>query len=114
MSIEGIKLSITSDKLKKLLEGRVEYHTTKAKFFKDKAKELAPQMQEFEEEAEEIGKFSNSNRYGSEDPVQQLAAKAKKHTDRSTYFKFLAENLIPNETYILQEHDLQRLEVVKS
>jgi len=113
MSIEGIKLQLPTEKLKKLLEGRVEYHTTKAKFFKEKAKELKPTMEEFEEEAEEIGKFSNSNRHGMDDPVENFAKRGKHHTDRATYFKFLADNLIPNETYILQEHDLQRLEIAK-
>jgi hypothetical protein len=113
MAIEGVKLQLTSEKLKKLLEGRAEYHSKKAEFYKTKAKELAPQMEEFEEEAEEIGKMSNSNRYGSEDPVDSLNKKGKHHTDRATYFRFMAENLIPNETFILQEHDLQRLEVMK-
>lgn len=113
MAIEGIKLGIASDKLKTLLQGRVEYHTTKAKFCKEEAQRLEPAFKDFEDDAEAIGKFSNSNRGGGSNPLEVLFSQGKHHTDKATYFRFIADNLIPNETYILQEHDLQRLEVAK-
>ncbi len=113
MAIEGIKLAIATDKLKKLLEGRVEYHSTKAKFLKDEAKRLEPAFKDFEDDAEQIGKFSNSHRGGGANPLEALFTQGKHHTDKATYFKFLSENLVPSETYILQEHDLQRLEIAK-
>ena len=36
----------------------------------------------------------------------------ERHNDRVVLFKFMAEHIIPNETFILDENDLRKLEVL--
>lgn len=110
MAIEGVKVQLSTEKLKTLLELRIKYHKEKSEFCIQKVKELEPQMAEFALDAERQGKFSNANT----DPVIGFRSQGKHHADKATYFRFMAENLIPSETYILSEHDLERLEVLKS
>lgn len=110
MAIEGVQLSISSGELKDLLMTRVDYHAGRATFFSKKAEELAPELEAADDEAEEIGKYMSGGR--GNDPAAQLAQKAKHHRNRATVLKFMAEHLVPNETYILTESDLQRIEVI--
>jgi hypothetical protein len=55
------------------------------------------------------GKFSNS-RVGS--AVDNLAQQRDHHQDRVTLFKFMVAHVIPNETFVLDENDLRKLEVI--
>ena len=48
----------------------------------------------------------------SNDPTRSLLNSAEEHTGRAGLFSVLAEHLIPNETYILGDHDLTRLELI--
>ena len=108
--IEGLKLCMTSDELKRTLAGRIEYHSKKADWFEKKATELAPELEQFAEDAEVLGKYSNANR----NPTQELQRQHRHHADRVTVFKFMMEHIIPSETYVLEENDLRRLEVLAS
>lgn len=106
--VEELKLQIASTELKALLEGRMRYHAKKAEVLEAEMKRLGEVMDDLDEEAEEIGKYSNS---ASNNPVNTLKSKAKVHRDRATYFKFFSEHLIQNETYVLTQSDLHTIEV---
>lgn len=109
--VEELKLQIPSTELKTLLEGRMRYHAHKAEVLEAEMKRLGDVMDDLDEEAEQIGKYSNSN---SNDPVKTLRSKAKVHRDKATYFKFFSEHLIQNETYVLTQNNLMTIEVVGS
>lgn len=109
--ITGIKLQLSSTELSELAMSRVEYHGKKAEFFQSKAKEIAPAIEEFDEEAQQGGKYMSGR--NNDDPAQSLLSKAAHHRNRATYFKFLSQHVVPNETYILDENDLKRIEVLK-
>lgn len=104
MAVDGFKLIIKSEELKKLLQQRVEYHQRKSDVFAAGHKDLATKLEDFEDEAEEIQKYSNSTN-------SDLKSKAKHHRDRATYFKFVVGHL-QDEDYILTRNDLYELEVI--
>ncbi len=107
--IEGLKLTMTSAELKKTLESRVEYHQGRVAWLTVEIKRLEPELAKFTEQSLEIEKYvSNSSNNGLDTFKSQL----RHHTDRATVFKFMAEHIIPNETYLLEEEDLRRLEVL--
>ena len=99
MSIEGIKISMTTEKLRAHLQKRIEHHKGKAVFYTDQVKKLR-----------ENGVSENQG--VSNDPTRSLQNSAEDHTGRAGLFSVLAEHLIPNETYILGDHDLTRLELI--
>ena len=72
MSIEGLKLQISSSELKSLALGRLEYHNSKAKFFEAEVERLKPALAEMQSEAESMGKFTASS-----NPVKGLEDKFK-------------------------------------
>lgn len=107
--VEALKLEITSAELKSLVEGRMKYHSHKAEVLETEMGRLGAVLEDLDDEAEQIGKYSNAH---SNNPVDSLRKKAKVHRDRATYFKFFAEHIIPNEKYVLTQHDLATIEVV--
>lgn len=112
-TVEGLKLSITSQQLKALCQQRVEYHTNRAEFCAKKAereKEDSAELDQLADQAVEQMKYANSM------PLMSRATtwtqQAKHHTDRATVFKFMAGHLVQNASYILGEDDLRKLEVL--
>lgn len=119
MAIEGIKLSITSVDLKKLCEDRIKYHLGRAEWNATKLKELEPTFKEanadFEEEAfEQMKGMSYNSNARSGDPLERFKTSHAHHRDRATVFRFMAEHIIPNESYVLAEADLRKLEVMRA
>lgn len=108
--VEGIKVQLPTKKLRTLLQGRIKFHTEKRAYFEKKIKELAPDMKKISEDAEEIGKFSNSR---NNNPLEAMETKVRNHKNKATYFKFVEENLIPDAMYTFTEGDLGRLEVIE-
>ena len=99
MPIEGIKIAMTTDKLRTHLQKRIEFHKGKSVFYAEQVKKLR-----------ENGVAENQN--VSNDPTRSLQNSSEEHTGRAGLFTVLAEHLIPNETYILGDHDLTRLELI--
>ena len=95
--IEGVKLNISSDELKKKILERVEYHRQKFEFYSKKVEELEPVKGEME---------SSSNAF------TDLKNKADNHQARMEFFQFLADHIIPKEIYRLQTQDLTNLEFI--
>lgn len=111
-TVEGLKLSITTQQLKKLCEQRVEYHSNRAAFCAERTereKKNDSEMEHLNEEAVEQFKYTNSQVVSRADTWAQ---QVKRHTDRATVFKFMGAHLVPGATYILGEDDLQKLEVL--
>jgi hypothetical protein len=48
----------------------------------------------------------------SNDPVGSLQESANRHGEREAFLTFMAEHIVPDETYRLTEQDLIRLEIV--
>jgi hypothetical protein len=110
--IEGMKLTISSGELKKLLQERVVFHNEKAAMLRAEAESLAPKLRGMEVAARHQGKYGVSNS-AQGDPAEQMAASADHHADRAVYFKFLAEHVIENETYLFTEMNLREIEVLR-
>lgn len=97
--VEGLKVRLSTEGLKRLLEERVEYHDTKEQWYSSqienlKAGGLRPMVA------------------ATNDPVSSLETSKEQHKSKAVYFQFLADNLIPNEQYVLSNDDLLRLEIV--
>jgi hypothetical protein len=96
--IEGLKIEISSAELTDHISARAEFHEGKAAFYDEQVSAL---------KAGGVGAIAQSN-----DPVSSLQGSARQHMERSAFFRFMAEHLIPDETYRLDESDLGRLEIV--
>lgn len=94
--IQGLQIELTSNELRTHLSRKAADHAKKADAY-------ATQYLEVKKLQPAEGGMTN-------DPAQSLAMSRDMHAKKSNYYAFLAEKLIPNETYRLQEHDLERLE----
>jgi len=94
--IEGLKIDLSSDELMKHLAKRADHHKERATWYQSRAKELNAAIP------------AETNVTG--DPVQNLRQHAETHKRRHTFFRLLADHIIPNETYRLTEGDLANLE----
>lgn len=102
--INGLHIDIASDELKTLLLGRLSYHELKVSKYEEQMGKMASIDAELAEEAENIGKYSNTTT--AADTIKQSIVK---HRDKATYYKFVAKHIVPNATYRLAEADLYRL-----
>jgi hypothetical protein len=98
--IEGIRIEVSSQELKDHLNGMVKYHAEKAGFYLNQAAGL---------QAADVSETGHSN-----DPVGSLKSSARGHANKRDFFNFLAEHVIPNETYRLSHADLGTLEFIAS
>lgn len=96
--IEGIKIDVTSEELKKHILNRASDHKVKAAGYTVKVNALA-----------ESGIEDQPGT--SVDPIRQLRHKIKEHENKAAFFFFMAEHLVEDETYRLDEGDLSRLEI---
>jgi hypothetical protein len=98
--IEGIRITLSTQQLKVMLDKKVEYHKGKANFYNQ-------QVSAMQDAAED------SNNSGSYNPALSLKNKFSEHYNKAFYFEFLSDHLIPDETYILSENDLFKLELTE-
>lgn len=110
MAIQGLKLTMTSDELKTTMLNRIKYHQEKADWLSKEIKRLEPEMAKFADDAQQMGKAGTSNRMNN--AVDNFRSEYSRHEDRVTLFKFMSDHVIPSETYILDENDLRKLEVL--
>ena len=95
--IEGLKVEVKSAELVEHLERRAHYHEAKKTFYERQAASLA--------------EGAASNPGASNDPVTSLKQSATNHSNRAAFFSFLADHVVPKETYRLDEADLMRIEL---
>lgn len=110
MAIQGLKLSMTSEELKTTMLDRIKYHQEKADWCDKEYKRLEPELEKFRNEASAQGKMGRSNNVNT--AASSFKNEYQRHFDKVTLFKFMAEHIIPNETYIFDENDLRKLEVL--
>ena len=94
--IEGLWIEMSSDKLRKILDRRVGYHEEKASWYKRQAASLSEHVE--------------ANPNVSNNPTQSLRNSQREHENKAAFFRTLAANIIPNETYRLSEQNCIRLE----
>lgn len=100
--IEGLQVDVKSDELGKILQGRVDYHSSKAKAYEEQSTKLRATMKNIEEDME-VGKVSNG------DPAQSMDQKAREHKDKAVHFQFMIDHVIQNDVYRLSQQDLSLL-----
>jgi len=96
--IQGLLIELKTDELKQHIVGRADYHKKKAEWYEAQIKNLKQ------------GGLEET--HASNDPVSSLERSHHDHREKYGYFMFMAEHLIPDETYRLTEHDLSKLEFV--
>jgi hypothetical protein len=89
---------------------RIKFHEEKAKWADGEAKRLEPEAEKFRDQAQSMGKTGRSNNVTS--ALSNFKNEYQRHNDKVTLFTFMADHIIPNETYILDENDLRKLEVL--
>ncbi len=94
--IEGLKIDVTSEEMKKLLKDRASYHG-------EKAEEYGNQLKLLEDEP---------SLDMSMDPRRAMREKVHHHQQKWVFFNFLDAHVIPDEIYRLSETDLYRLELL--
>lgn len=97
--IEGIHVDVKSNELLDLLMERHKTHREKAIAYENKVNELTVS-----------GLDEDMNLSG--DPIAGLKNKVKTHKERAGFFLFLAEHIIPSETYRLSLSDLTNVELL--
>lgn len=106
--IEGIKLDISTDDLRTHLTSRSEYHATRREYYLAEYKRTTQNVIAGESEIDSDEGFATTSNYGQDRTYIQ---NAKQHRTKAAFFKFVAQYLIPNETYRLSESDLAKFEL---
>ena len=96
--IEGLKIDLSSDEIKKHLEDRAAYHQSKTEWY-----------------AGQVGSLKSggiSETYHSNDPVGSLQRSMEEHRQKCAFFKVMAEHIISGEIYRLTQSDLATIEII--
>lgn len=97
--VEGLKFQMTSEELRDHLIARVKHHVSRREFYTTKADEL------------ERGKAEGMG-YSNGDPVRSLREKCDEHDRQVKLFTWMHDHVAPDESYQLDDKDLQRLEIL--
>lgn len=98
--IEGIKVILTTNEFRALLNERVTRHEERGEFYKIEADRL------------EAGR-AEAQTYTNGDPIKSLRDSQKQHEGNATRLNFLAAHLIEDEMYTLSDEDLEKVELIK-
>ncbi|MFQ5930762.1 MAG: hypothetical protein ACE5MK_13800 [Acidobacteriota bacterium] len=104
--ISGLKIRISGTELHEHLLKRAEYHKDRAEHYKKQADSLKEQGG-----VKPVDPIRSLREF-RQDPLSSLQDSAKEHTEKYGYFKFLADHLVTDEAYELNEHDLVKIEIV--
>jgi hypothetical protein len=95
--IDGLWIEMPSLKLKSYLTVRVTHHAEKAAWYKEQADRLSEQVA--------------AESHVTNNPTYSLRTSQNQHEQKYTFFKMLAENLIPDATYRLSQDNCVRIEL---
>lgn len=96
--IQGLQIEISSAELGEHLRQRAEYHKERAGWYGGQVDGL---------------RSGGLRPEGvTNDPISSLERSMKEHKERAAFFLFMAEHLIPGETYRMTEVDFGRLELI--
>lgn len=100
--IEGLKVTVDGKELTELCWARSQWHEARAQLYRNQAASI------------EANKLEGMHNTSAGNPAEQLKEKAKTHESDSSELKFIAEHLVPSETYLLGREDLAKLGITKS
>mgnify|MGYP001579715992 CR=1 FL=1 len=95
--IEGIKIDMETETLRRHVQERADFHKAKSRWYDKQVDSL------------KAGIAAQTN--VSNDPVSSLERSRESHRERATFFQIICDHLVPNEVYRLSEGDLARLEL---
>src|ERR1700704_3567383 len=95
--IDGLKIELKSDELKTTIQSRADHHKAKVKFYEEQVVALQEQ--------------GVSQAHITNDPITGLKNSAQEHRKQYAFFSFVADHIIPNEIYRIDEYGLTRLEL---
>ena len=98
--IQGLKVTLTGDKLAVLCTKRAEYHQGRERVYAEQVENMRKAHVE-------------GMNYTGGDPKAALQAKAQEHANEASAMAFIAENLDRSESYLLDNQDLHRLGIVQ-
>jgi hypothetical protein len=107
--IVGLHIDVPGPEMKEIFEGRLRYHKEKVATLEGQIERLRKIDAELADEAENIGKVSNSSTM-----AQSLEAQLKKHRDQAVYYTFMVKHVVTGATYRLSQHELQTLGIQPS
>jgi hypothetical protein len=108
--IKGLKIRVESAELKKKFEERAEHHSKRAEFCKQKLALLKEPVEAGMDDPEFAAEAMVSN-IGT--PKQRIQSRVVSHGSRAAFFKFMADHIIPDVVYEIEEDDLFHLEILR-
>lgn len=115
--VKGLLFHYSTEELAAQMQSRAEHHEDRARTKESALPELKKAVETIKTTAEastvaRMSKVHNAYHFDG-DQVADLENDIRDHKNKALVFRTLAEHLVPNATYELGEHDLQRLEIVK-
>jgi len=118
--VKGLRYHYTTAQLKEQMTGRAQYHEDRASTKESALPELRSAVEIVKKAGQipvavtQMSKFTNSNyHFDAGDQVEQLETDIKDHRNKALVFRTLAEHLVADAVYDIDENDLRRLEIVK-
>lgn len=114
--IEGLKYHFTSEQIAKHMRDRADHHEKRAVTKEEALPKMKEALEEIKKNAptNHLGGMSKSGAmYNVGNPDEDLERDIKDHRNKALVFRTLSEHLAPNETYVLTESDLTRLEILQ-
>lgn len=116
--VKGLRFHYTTQQLNDHMVARAAHHDQRAEQKASALPELRKAVDTVRSAAEattvaQMSKFTNSYHFDAGDQVSQLETDIKEHRNKALVFRALAQHLVSNATYDLDENDLRRLEIVK-
>lgn len=115
--VKGLFFHYTTDELGLHMRARAVHHEGRASTKESAIPDLKKAVDTVRAAAEatnvaQMSKVSNSYNF-SKDQVDQLEEDIRDHRNKALVFRTLADHLVANATYELDENGLRRLEIVK-
>ncbi len=115
--VKGLFFHYTTEQLAQHMRERAEHHLDRAATKESALPELRKAVDTVQASTEasnvtQMSKTNNSYHFGG-DQVDNLESDIRDHKNKALVFRTLADHLVPNATYELDESALKRLEILK-
>lgn len=114
-TIEGFKLYFDTKDLKAMLLKRAEYHASRAATKEAELPKLRASLQtvrELPEELEVAAKFATSSYNNQDNLAKDLEGQIRDHKRKTVAFRFYAQHLAAEGTYVLGAEEVARYELI--
>lgn len=99
--IEGLKVTISGRELTDICEDRAAHHFKRADVYGEQIKSM-------ESNRIEAAPMTNG------DPIAALKSQRDSHSRRGNEMTFIAAHIVPDEDYLLDDRDLEKIGVIES